>query len=106
MWARMRNTIRAKIARNSDTYGSFLSRWSFDEAIATIPYYITYTGRSLKVPGARGRCGGSPVPIHQKALLLIHLVPGPLEFGEILDLGGDGLDQSVDPVPHPSLVTR
>ena len=106
MWDRMRNTIRAKIARNSDTYGSFLSRWSFDEAITTIPFFMTYVGKFLKVSGARERCGGSPVPVHQKALLLIHLVPGLLEFGEILDLGGDGLDQSVDPVPHPSLVTR
>jgi excisionase family DNA binding protein len=42
MWARMRNTIRAKIARNSDTYSSFLSGWSFDEDITTIPYFITY----------------------------------------------------------------
>src|SRR5918998_5624142 len=52
MWARMRNTIRARITRNSDTCGSFLSRWSFDEAITTIPYFITYAARP---PERRGR---------------------------------------------------
>jgi hypothetical protein len=49
----MRNTIKAKITRNSDTYSSFLSRWSFDEAITTIPYFIAYAGRSLKFSKSR-----------------------------------------------------
>jgi hypothetical protein len=64
----MRNTIRAKIARSSDTYGSFLSRWSFDEAITTIPYFIAYAGRYSKSFGARERCRASPVPISPKGV--------------------------------------